>query len=156
MCHWGNPVARAFARTHFATVCHAVLDKNRRLARTSACRSTIFFRDTAWMSLLSEVPAVSESPWGLRGGQDTCGCETEFPGSVALTKPEHIQTIPELLNHLPLSISKVCTFHRKSCVKFIGILGETPCSPDAGKLDGDGHCLGRPFRSGPVTGPELN
>ena len=27
VCHWGNPVARTFARTHFATVCHAVLDK---------------------------------------------------------------------------------------------------------------------------------
>ena len=34
VCHWGKPVARTFARTHFATVCHAVLDKNRRLART--------------------------------------------------------------------------------------------------------------------------
>ena len=26
VCHWGNPVARTFARTHFATVCHAALD----------------------------------------------------------------------------------------------------------------------------------
>ena len=39
VCHWGKPVARTFARTHFATVCHAVLDKSRRLARTKAFRS---------------------------------------------------------------------------------------------------------------------
>ena len=45
VCHWGNPVARTFARTHFATVCHAVLDKNRRLARTSAFRSN---KPTIW------------------------------------------------------------------------------------------------------------
>ena len=33
VCHWGNPVARTFARTHFATVCHAVLDKKQKTCK---------------------------------------------------------------------------------------------------------------------------
>ena len=67
----------------------------------------------------------------------------------ARTYPEHTWTIePLAIEHLQCNL-----YLSGSLTPNFGILGETPCSADAGKLDGDGHCLGPPFRSGPVTGP---
>ena len=128
--------------------------------------SIIFHRCIAHLQSMSILPmfqghSFNESPpyWG----SSCCGVPlgfTRWTGhNSRVSMKQNPRDLPELLNHLPLSISnniyRIYTFHRKSCAKFIGILGETPCSADAGKLDGYGHCLGRPFRSGPVTGPKL-
>ena len=69
VCHWGNPVARTFARTHFATVCHAVLDKNRRLARTSAFRSSF---SSFLLAILSQAqPNLHFQPNRAQNGRTT-------------------------------------------------------------------------------------